>query len=74
VEIRPNFISLQLSNSLLSFPPMYPTSHFSEYIIERYKSFGDTRFYNLALLLEEASSRIKSIELLKITENVEDNE
>ena len=45
----------------------------SEYIIERYKSFGDMKFYNLAVLLEETSSRLKSIEQIKLNEAVEDN-
>lgn len=55
IEARPKYLLLHLVDSFLSFPPI-------NYIIERFNSFGDYRFNNLALLISQVLLRLKVLQ------------
>lgn len=53
VEITDDFIRVTLEDREIPRVPMYSSSLFSRYIVDRFRSFGDQRFYQIANSLEK---------------------
>lgn len=64
---------LHLIDAYKDSPPVYSLYSHSEYIIERFKSFGDLRFFNIAMLIVEVNSRLHAIDKIKTTSDREDS-
>jgi hypothetical protein len=51
IEIRDKYLLMSLSESPLEFPPLYALFLSRELTLDRYRSFGDAKFYHLAGLM-----------------------